>query len=145
MYPISLRIRLEYPRRTSNRSGDFLTELNCACKFKVFSPRTGDALLIFTKTIPSRRLAAVLLGVLFGAASFGFSEVPQKQQRPPAEEARRPVSVDTRVQLFATVCALDAAGFESTVNPAGQSPGRAQLRQRMLALQGPAVETLRMF
>jgi tetratricopeptide (TPR) repeat protein len=122
-----------------------LTELNCACKFKVFSPRTGDRLLILTKTIPSRRLAAVLLGVLLGAATFGFSEVPQRQERPPAEESRRPVSVDTRMQLFATVCALDAAGFESTVNPAGQSPGRAQLRQRMLALQGPAVQALRTF
>ena len=60
------------------------------------------------------------------------------------DPSSRQVSVETRAQLFATLCALDAAGFESGARIA-QSPGRAQLRQRMLALQGPAVEALRAF
>ncbi len=52
------------------------------------------------------------------------------------------VSVEARPQLFVTLCALDAAGFDSNVNA---SPGRLQLRELMLALQGPAVEAMRKY
>lgn len=100
---------------------------------------------ILSKTTLPWRLAAVFLGMVLGGAPLSFAQGPQKQDRPPAEESRHAVSVDTRLQLFATLCALDAAGFASTVNPAGQSPGRAQLRQRMLAVQGPAAQALRTF
>ena len=60
-------------------------------------------------------------------------------------EARRTVSVDSSPQLFAVMCALDAAGYESGAGAAGESPGRIQLRKRMLALQGPAVAALRKY
>ena len=125
--------------------GDSLTALKCACKFEGFSPRTGGPLRYLPKTTLPLRLAAGFLVMLLGTALGNFAQAPQRQDRAPAEESRHPVSVDTRLQLFATMCALDAAGFESTVNPAGQSPGRVQFRQRMLALQGPAVEALRTF
>jgi tetratricopeptide (TPR) repeat protein len=43
------------------------------------------------------------------------------------------------------MCALDAAGYESGRGAAGETAGRTQLRQRMLALQGPAVTALRKY
>ena len=43
------------------------------------------------------------------------------------------------------LCALDAAGYESGAGKGGDSPGRVQLRQRMLALQGPAVDAVRKY
>ena len=43
------------------------------------------------------------------------------------------------------MCALDAAGYESGAGAASETPGRIQLRQRMLALQGPAVAALRKY
>jgi len=75
------------------------------------------------------------------------SKQPQdkKPALPPRTEMRRAVSVETRPQLFATLCALDAAGFDSSVSTTNQSPGRVKLRERMLALQGPAVAALRTY
>ena len=46
-------------------------------------------------------------------------------------------------QLFAVMCALDAAGYVS--GAPGDTPGRIQLRKRMLVLQGPAVAALRKY
>src|SRR6266481_4206647 len=69
----------------------------------------------------------------------------KKPALPPRTETRRAVSVETRPQLFATLCALDAAGFDSSVSTTNQSPGRVKLRERMLALQGPAVDALRTY
>src|SRR5450631_3529960 len=70
---------------------------------------------------------------------------PQKKTTVTGTYAEPPhaISVDVRPQLFATLCALDAAGFESNVSASNLSPGRAQLKQRMLGLQGPAVDALR--
>jgi tetratricopeptide (TPR) repeat protein len=67
-----------------------------------------------------------------------------KDTGPIRVEARRTIAVETRQQLFATLCALDAAGFDSSVGT-NQTPGRVQLRQQMLALKGPAVEALRKY
>jgi tetratricopeptide (TPR) repeat protein len=104
-------------------------------------------LRLFAKTNPFVQLAMIAIGVLFGAMAIARAKEPQnKKSAPPLRvEARRAVSVETRPQLFATLCALDAAGFDSGVSTTNQSPGRVQLRERMLALQGPAVEALRKY
>ena len=60
-------------------------------------------------------------------------------------EDHRSVSVDSRSQLFAVMCALDAAGYDSTLSAPSDTPGRVQLRKRMLELQGPAVTALRKY
>jgi hypothetical protein len=60
-------------------------------------------------------------------------------------QARQTVSVDSRPQLFAVMCALDAAGYGSGASDASDSPGRVQLRKRLQALQGPAVAALRKY
>ena len=87
---------------------------------------------------------AVLLTV---ALTHAYAQTPAAKapsmSAPP--ETHQAVSVDSRVQLFAVMCALDAAGYESGANPAGDPPGRVQLRKRMLALQGPAVAALRKY
>jgi tetratricopeptide (TPR) repeat protein len=104
-------------------------------------------LCLFPKTGSFLRFAIIALGVLIGPLAIAHAAQPQKKKvdAPPLAEARRAVSVETRQQLFATLCALDAAGFNSGVNTTDQSPGRVQLRERMLALQGPAVEALRKY
>jgi tetratricopeptide (TPR) repeat protein len=104
-------------------------------------------LRLFAKTGWFVRFAMIALGALAGSLAIAQAAQPQKKKAdaPPLGEARRAVSVETRQQLFATLCALDAAGFDSSVNTTNQSPGRVQLRERMLALQGPAVEALRKY
>ena len=52
--------------------------------------------------------------------------------------------MDSRPQLFAVMCALDAAGYEASAGVA-ETPGRVQVRKRMLALQGPAAAALRKY
>src|SRR6202790_12646 len=89
----------------------------------------------------------IALGVLLGPMAIAQANKPQEKKPapPPRSEARRAVSVETLPQLFATLCALDAAGFDSNTSTTKQSSGRLQLRERMRALQGPAVEALRKY
>jgi tetratricopeptide (TPR) repeat protein len=100
------------------------------------------------KTNYFMRVATMALSALFGSLAITPAMEPQGNQKSapaPAAPGRRAVSVETRPQLFATLCALDAAGFDSNVSTTNQAPGRVQLRERMLALQGPAVEALRKY
>jgi tetratricopeptide (TPR) repeat protein len=55
------------------------------------------------------------------------------------------VSVDGSEAMFTTMCALLAAGFEADVSSDHWSAYRTQMRARMQAQQGPAVEALRQF
>ncbi|MGB6429448.1 MAG: tetratricopeptide repeat protein [Candidatus Acidiferrales bacterium] len=58
------------------------------------------------------------------------------------EPRRAPVSIEPSLQLFATMCALDAAGFDPD---GGGTPARVELRAKMEALHGPSVDALRKF
>ena len=102
---------------------------------------------LFAKTHAFSRFALIALGALLGPVSIAQTKQPQEKKPAPRQqvEARRAVSVETRPQLFATLCALDAAGFDSSVSTTNQSPGRVQLRESMVALKGPAVEALRKY
>jgi tetratricopeptide (TPR) repeat protein len=73
-------------------------------------------------------------------------------QQPPANARLRyqaapasNVTVDGNEAMFATMCALLAAGFEARVSAENWSPMRAELRERMQEQQGPAVDALREF
>jgi tetratricopeptide (TPR) repeat protein len=92
-------------------------------------------------------LAGLAMILLVAMAASGYAQTPAA--RPPAASAERDshksVSVDSRLQLFAVMCALDAAGYDPGANSASDTPGRAQLRQRLLALQGPAAAALRKY
>jgi len=89
-------------------------------------------------------------GLLLGSLSNGFARPPRSpQSKLPAQsvpqESHKTVDVNTRPQLFAVLCALDAAGFNSAMDTSNEPAGRTQLRRRMLALQGPAVDALRKY
>jgi tetratricopeptide (TPR) repeat protein len=90
-----------------------------------------------------------------GIFLFTLALVQARAQAPPAkaptpspsapDNSHHAVSVDSRPQLFAVMCALDAAGYESRGGTASDTAGRIQLRKKMLALQGPAVAALRKY
>jgi hypothetical protein len=54
-------------------------------------------------------------------------------------------TIDTSEAMFTTMCALYASGFEGNVNADNWSAYRAQMREKLRAQQGPAVEALREF
>jgi tetratricopeptide (TPR) repeat protein len=55
------------------------------------------------------------------------------------------ISVESSPQLFATLCALDAAGFAADESTLAETPSRLALRGALLKMQGPATETVRQF
>jgi hypothetical protein len=55
------------------------------------------------------------------------------------------ISVQPSEQIFDTMCALDAAGFEADESTLSEMPGRLALRQQLLQLQGPATAAIRKF
>ena len=102
---------------------------------------------LFADKKPWVRYALVATGVLLSA--FASASAAKSQGKPSARsapgESRRAVAIETRPQLFVVLCALDAAGFNSGMDTTNESPGRVQLRRRMLAMQGPAVQALRKY
>jgi len=64
-----------------------------------------------------------------------------KRQAAPATAA----TVDVSEPMFATMCALYAAGYESDVSPDNWSAFRSQMRERLRQQQGPAVDALKEF
>jgi tetratricopeptide (TPR) repeat protein len=72
--------------------------------------------------------------------------VPAPRSRTEAPVAvQSSVSVDGSEAMFTTMCALLAAGFEADVSTDHWSAYRTQMRARLQAQQGPAVEALRQF
>ena len=55
------------------------------------------------------------------------------------------ISVEPSPQLFATMCALDAAGFGADETTLAEMPSRLALREDLLKMKGPATEALRQF
>jgi len=95
-------------------------------------------------------LTALCVFALFlSALAQTPKQPPQSSSRTTAVPSRTPlpagattVSVETHHQLFATLCALQAAGFEKEVSDAGFHPLRRTLRNQLLRGQGPATEAL---
>jgi tetratricopeptide (TPR) repeat protein len=85
-----------------------------------------------------------LLAMLIAFAGMGAARA-QSLPAPAQAVNRQAVAIETRPQLFAVLCALDAAGFDSGADTTSDSPGRVQLRRAMLGLHGPAVEALRKY
>jgi hypothetical protein len=66
-------------------------------------------------------------------------------QAPPQQEFTSGIAVEANQQLFATMCALDAAGFDADESTLAEMPSRLALRGELLNLHGPATEALREF
>ena len=60
-------------------------------------------------------------------------------------EANTGITVAASPQLFATMCALDAAGFDADESTLAEMPARLALRDDLLKSQGPAADALRQY
>jgi hypothetical protein len=88
----------------------------------------------------SRSLTLLLAALACLLVRAGGAEVACAQGR-----AGSPISVETSPQLFATMCGLDAAGFDANTNTLEIYPASAALRARLLQRKGPATEAVREF
>jgi tetratricopeptide (TPR) repeat protein len=55
------------------------------------------------------------------------------------------ITVETNPQVFATMCALDAGGFDAEEDTLSEMPTHLALRSDLLRMQGPATDALRQF
>jgi len=86
----------------------------------------------------------VLLLALGLTCTAAQSQTPVPRPRPriaPATSA----TIDVSEPMFATMCALYAAGYESDINPDNWSGFRTQMRERLRNQRGPAVDALKEF
>src|SRR5690348_852881 len=82
------------------------------------------------------------IGTLLFSLAACVSALPAlAEAAPPQSESTRPISVEANPQVFATMCALVAAGFGADSSPG--SPDLAQARTSLRSLHGPATEKLR--
>ena len=72
--------------------------------------------------------------------------VPHPQQRlKEGDPVAQHVSIETSPQLFATMCALWAAGYKSEAATSGLLPAWRAVAEQMYQTQGPATEALRKY
>jgi hypothetical protein len=81
--------------------------------------------------------ALFVLGIAAASKIYG--------QAAPAQQWTSGISVEANQQLFSTMCALDAAGFDAEESTLAEMPSRLALRGELLKLQGPATDALRQF
>lgn len=55
------------------------------------------------------------------------------------------ISIEISEQVFATMCALDAAGFDADVSTISEMPARLALREDLLKIHGPATDAVKQF
>jgi tetratricopeptide (TPR) repeat protein len=93
------------------------------------------------RTLVQRYPFLALLAALIGIAAAS-SRTPAQR---PAPGNYAGISVEASPQIFATMCALDAAGLDVKSSTLGEMPARLALRAELLQMQGPATEALRQF
>ncbi len=71
--------------------------------------------------------------------------VPRPRQAALAAQEQSPINVEASPQIFATMCALDAAGFDVDESTLGEMPQSLKLRAALLAMKGPAAQAVRDF
>jgi tetratricopeptide (TPR) repeat protein len=86
---------------------------------------------------------SIWIGALLLSLTALLCAIPYSAEAAPESASAGPVSVEANPQLFATMCALVAAGFGAD-SPLG-NPDFMQLRTQLRALHGPATEALREF
>jgi tetratricopeptide (TPR) repeat protein len=90
-----------------------------------------------------RGLVLTLAAFAALGSPLAFGQIPPAQS--PGSASYSGVSVEPNEQIFDTMCALDAAGFDADESTLGQMPGRLALRADLLKLKGPATVALREF
>jgi len=94
---------------------------------------------------------AVIAGLALGSACLAQKKKGQQSRPPDAPPAKpyvKPVTqskigIETSPQLFATMCALWAAGFNTEANLGSLPPDWAAVAAKMAKMQGPATDALR--
>jgi tetratricopeptide (TPR) repeat protein len=106
-----------------------------------------------SRSFPIRRLAqnysalACFALLVIGAANWPTSS-PARSNVDAQESGvanYTGITVESSQQIFATMCALDAAGFDSDESTLAEMPSRLKLRADLLKQQGPASDALRQF
>lgn len=100
------------------------------------------------RLLGSKHFAPTVALGLVAIVTSGLGLLPLSAETAPQASARRAsasVAVEANPQLFATMCALQAAGFEKDASAAGLPAARARLRGELLRLEGPATEALRAY
>lgn len=88
--------------------------------------------------------AVVAAGV--SVLSFFAVSIPVAQsQQAVSEISQTGIAVESSQQIFATMCALDAAGFDADESTLAEMPERLALRGDLLRMKGPATEAVRQF
>src|SRR5271167_5023436 len=91
-------------------------------------------------------LALMVCAGLFCGAAAGQQQRPPKSLRDQFHDAPASAStVDGSETMFTTMCALYASGYEADVSADNWTVFRAQMRDRMRAQKGPAVDAVRAF
>jgi len=85
----------------------------------------------------SRFCAVAALLLVFGIALSGQEEF--------SSSTYSGIGVEASPQIFAVMCALDAAGFDADEGTLAEMPARLALRGDLLRMHGPATEALRQF
>lgn len=85
--------------------------------------------------------AFAFLSLLIGIGAAGERAFAQQA----ASGSDLGVGVQASPQVFATMCALEAAGFDADESTLSEMPARLALRGDLLSMQGPATEALRQF
>ena len=109
------------------------------CRSGSNDARYGKRSLPIRKSV-ERISACGFLAVLIAVAALSNTRAQQ------ASSANYTgITVDSSQQVFATMCALDAAGFGADESTLAEMPSRLKLRADLLKMQGPATEALRQF
>jgi len=99
---------------------------------------------IASRSLPIRRFLQISCVLAFLAAVVAVAPPGLKAQDAAPEEVSG-VNVEASPQIFATMCALDAAGFDADESTLAEMPARLALRGDLLKMQGPATDALRQF
>jgi hypothetical protein len=94
-----------------------------------------------------RKMSEKIRVILFAlTVCAGSARAQAPTQRPRIQAAPASAStIDGSEAMFATMCALYAAGYESDVSPDNWSAFRSQMRDRLRQQKGPAVDAVKEF
>lgn len=85
------------------------------------------------------------LAPLAGLILLGSANAAKARAQQAAPQNISGVSVEASPALFATMCALDAAGFGADESTLAEMPSRLGPREDLLKMHGPATDALRQF
>ncbi len=102
------------------------------------------------RSLPIRNFAPKLVpacaALVLLASVIGLGGAVRKlQAQDVPQQSATGISVETSQQIFAVMCALDAAGFDAEQILPADMPARIALRDDLLKMQGPAAKAMRQF